>query len=269
MARNLIWFKLDVNFDTKIKELVSEFGAAGGYTFISLLQTIYGNEGYYCAWNQALCDEIGHLTKNEEEMVEKIVLACVDKGLFDRTMFEKYQILTSHGIQFRYYDCASRRKEGLIRPEYLLLRENEIFRTKAEREERLKKEEKSLSFSSLFLKEKEEKEEKIDSYIEKERQFLGLSVTEIEHLKSLCENDPALLLSFLKKAGNWARAHEKVFSKPYAELKKWIEEYISSSNKTNKQTSYDLDEWESFAMTFDPSIGLTEHQEDLASEESP
>lgn len=266
MARNLLWFKVDVNFDTKIKELVREYGGAGGFTFIVLLQNIYGNEGYYCVWNKTLCAEIGFLTANDEDTVDKIVQTCADKGLFDRAMFEKHQILTSHGIQYRYYDCASRRKEGLIRPEYLLLSENEIYRTKAEREERLKKEEKSLSFSSLFLK---EKEEKIDSYIEKERQFLGLSVTEIEHLKSLCDDDTALLLSFLKKAGNWARAHEKVFSKPYAELKKWIEEYKTRPEKINKQTSYDLDQWEEFAMNFDPTEGMQKHQPDSTDEDAP
>ena len=251
MPKNLLWFKCDINFDVRVKELVKTFGGGGGFTFVVLLQTIYGQEGYYLHWNEAMRDEIAHLTGNTEDEVEKIVHNCLDTGLFDMTMYEKYKILTSHGIQFRYYDCSSRRKESMIKSEYLLLGFNEVYRTKTERDEHSKKIEKSLSVSFK----REETKLKADE-IETERQTVGLSVSETEQLLQLCGGDELLLLCFLKKAATWVRDNNKAFKKPYAEIKKWVHEYSVSfkQNKPDKETSYDLDEWENFARNFDPSL---------------
>ena len=51
--------------------------------------------------------------------VSEIVGASIKRGIFDKTMFEKYGILTSVGIQQRYFQPVSSRKLVCVKEEYL------------------------------------------------------------------------------------------------------------------------------------------------------
>ena len=47
--------------------------------------------------------------------------ASVKRGIFDKNMFEKYSILTSKGIQERYFKAVDRRKQVFVKSQYLLV----------------------------------------------------------------------------------------------------------------------------------------------------
>ena len=59
-------------------------------------------------------------------VVSEIVSASVRRGIFDKDLFDKYHILTSNGIQKRYFEAVSRRTQINIIDEYLLVSDTQI-----------------------------------------------------------------------------------------------------------------------------------------------
>ena len=119
--KKLDWFKLDCQMDDKEKLIELEFGLIGFAVIVRLWQKIYGSEGYYCEWN----DDVALMFAGENHVsvgtVSEIVSAALRRGIFNKNLFEKFGILTSHGIQSRYFDCAGRRENKNLKSEYLLL----------------------------------------------------------------------------------------------------------------------------------------------------
>lgn len=123
MAKSkLDWFKLDCQLDDKFELIESEFGLKGFAIVIKLYQKIYGGEGYYCEWNDDVVLLFAKKNGLGGNIVSEIVDKCIQRGIFSGEMYEKYGILTSHGIQRRYYESTERRKFSKIRDEYLLLK---------------------------------------------------------------------------------------------------------------------------------------------------
>lgn len=54
--------------------------------------------------------------------VSEIVSAAIKRGIFDKDLYEKYQILTSEGVQKRYFSAVSRRKQVNVENAYLLIK---------------------------------------------------------------------------------------------------------------------------------------------------
>lgn len=119
--KGLEYFELDCVIDDKVKLLIAEFVMAGYGTIIRLYQKIYGEEGYYCHWDKDVallfCQENGMGRK----VVSEIINACIRRGLFDCGLYQRCQILTSKGIQKRYFRAASKKHGLKIVNDYLLI----------------------------------------------------------------------------------------------------------------------------------------------------
>jgi uncharacterized phage protein (TIGR02220 family) len=98
----------------------AEFGLKVFAIVVKLLQKIYGMDGYYCEWNDEVslmfACEIGAGVNDVSEIVE----AAIRRGLFDKTIYDKYHVLTSSGIQERYLNATGRRQKIVLFKEYLL-----------------------------------------------------------------------------------------------------------------------------------------------------
>lgn len=116
----LDWFKLDCFLDENMELIESEFGLTGFAIIVRIWQKIYGGEGYYCRWDRDIELLFAKRNNVSVNVVSEVVKYAIIRGIFDSGMFEKYGILTSHGIQARYYECASRRKGEKIKDIYLL-----------------------------------------------------------------------------------------------------------------------------------------------------
>ncbi|MEG2193150.1 MAG: DUF4373 domain-containing protein, partial [Oscillospiraceae bacterium] len=51
----------------------------------------------------------------------EIVRAAIKRGMFDKELYDKYQVLTSRGIQKRYFEVVSRRKVITVNDNILLV----------------------------------------------------------------------------------------------------------------------------------------------------
>lgn len=118
----LDYFPLDVDIfdDEKMVAISGEFGLKGEITVIKLLCTIYRN-GYFILWNDLLKFKLlRNLPGVSLELLESIVNRLVLWGFFDKALFDSVEVLTSRGIQTRYFAATSRRKTGDDLP-YLLI----------------------------------------------------------------------------------------------------------------------------------------------------
>lgn len=122
--QGLDYFPLDVNVDNKIEILESEYGILGFGFIVRLFQKIYAN-GYYLEWNEyspiLLKKEIGL----EREKINEFIEFCLEINIFDKKLYSEYNILTSRGIQKRYFTVCKRRKEIELIKEYLLVKPEE------------------------------------------------------------------------------------------------------------------------------------------------
>lgn len=118
------YFSFDVDFfnDDKIQLIEAEFGTKGSIVAIRLLCKIY-NEGYYYGWGGDQCLLFAKNAGSEftPQSVQDIVNGLIRRMFFDANCYEKYQILTSIGIQRRYLAATDRYKEVKMIKEYLLI----------------------------------------------------------------------------------------------------------------------------------------------------
>ena len=121
MNSGIPYFPLDVHLDDKFDLIEAEFGLTGFAIVVKLFQKIYGGQGYYCEWTNDVALLFAKIINEGGNVVSEIVSASVRRGIFDNKLFDKYHILTSEGIQRRYFEAVSRRKKVDVKKEYLLV----------------------------------------------------------------------------------------------------------------------------------------------------
>lgn len=111
MAKSGIdFFPLDVSLDSKFELIEAEFGLTGFGVVVHLLQEIYGKAGYYIEWTEEVALLFARKVGAGGSVVSEIIEASIKRGMFDKEIYDKYRVLTSRGIQKRYFEAVSRRK---------------------------------------------------------------------------------------------------------------------------------------------------------------
>ena len=104
------FFPLDVCLDKKFELIEAEYGLTGFGVIVHLLQEIYGKEGYYIEWTDEVALLFARRCGLGGGVVSEIIEASIRRGMFDKEIYDKYHVLTSRGIQKRYFEAVSRRK---------------------------------------------------------------------------------------------------------------------------------------------------------------
>jgi hypothetical protein len=122
LKQGLDYFPLDVDIDQddKIQVIEAEHGPLGFVIIIKLLAKIY-KEGYYYKWGETEEILFSKRANVDRNITRDVVNDCINYGIFDKNMFENHRILTSTGIQKRYFEAVLRRKEVFTERKYLLL----------------------------------------------------------------------------------------------------------------------------------------------------
>jgi hypothetical protein len=121
--RGFDYYPLDVDFyqDIRLRKLVRRQGCHGVAVYTLLLCYIY-RDGYYMRWDDDLpfvCSE--QLGEVDETRILSVINDCVEVGLFDADLYRTEHVLTSRGIQERYWQmCESTRRKNIIK-EYCLV----------------------------------------------------------------------------------------------------------------------------------------------------
>ena len=122
MAKSGIdYFPLDVTLNAKFELIEAEFGLTGFGVVVHLLQEIYGKAGYYIEWTEEVALLFARKVGLGGSVVSEIIEASIRRGMFDKEKYDKYHVLTSKGIQERYFEAVSRRKTLEVDYNILLL----------------------------------------------------------------------------------------------------------------------------------------------------
>ena len=115
------YFPVDVQFDDQLELLITDKGGIALSVIITIWQLIYQNNGYYIENGHDLLLLIKRRIMVDPQVTEDIITAALDRGIFDKNLHEKYNILTSRGIQKRYVTAARLKKSINIVKNYLLI----------------------------------------------------------------------------------------------------------------------------------------------------
>jgi hypothetical protein len=118
----LEYFPLDVNTDDKLELIEAEHGLQGFAIVIKLWQKIYSN-GYFIEWNEDIELLFSRRINSEKTLINSVITSCFHRNLLEKTMYDKYGILTSTGIQRRFFNVCKQSKRSSVTAidEYLLI----------------------------------------------------------------------------------------------------------------------------------------------------
>lgn len=178
MKNGVNYFPLDVYLDDNFKLLEAEFGLKGFGVIIKLYQKIYA-EGYFCHWDSEVMLLFSHDVGVGCGVVSEIINKALKRGIFNKELYDKYSILTSKGIQKRYFTIVKRRKVVEVKKEYLLINGMQNYQNAGEEEENAYINDKNVCKEEQ-RKEKESKVKKSKENIYIKRKFVKPTIAEVE-----------------------------------------------------------------------------------------
>ena len=131
----LDYFPLDVNFlsDLKIKKIIRAYGAQAVAVVMSVLTTIYRDNGYFATCDDDLIFIIADELKLEDGYVKNVIEKLIEVDFLSKEQKEKNNILTYIVIQERYLKACERRVKTTLNATYNLLNDssNELPQTES------------------------------------------------------------------------------------------------------------------------------------------
>lgn len=109
--------------DKKIDKLLDAQGWKGFGVYFFLCQSAYKMNGYYLEWDYDDCASTARKMGGGigSETVMETVKLCLLVGLFDNGLFDRWGVLTSKGIQRRFWAAAGERREVHLDSRFWLL----------------------------------------------------------------------------------------------------------------------------------------------------
>lgn len=109
--------------EPKIDKLLDAKGWKGFGVYFFLCQRAYKTNGYYYEWSYDACATTARKMGGgvNSGTVEETVRYCFQVDLFNQGLFDKWGILTSSGIQRRFWAVLSERRIKIVYKEYWLL----------------------------------------------------------------------------------------------------------------------------------------------------
>lgn len=112
---------IDADQDDKLAMIIAEYGVKGELFFDKLCGWIYKHEGYFVKWDESA--QLRFLRRYDYcgfsvSFINEVVPKLIKWGLFDKTVFDSFQILTSQRIQSTWLEATRKRSGSKILPEY-------------------------------------------------------------------------------------------------------------------------------------------------------
>ena len=113
--------------DAKIDKLLDAKGWKGFGIYFFLCQRAYKTNGYFYEWSYDDCATTARKMGGgiNSGTVEETVRFCFQVDLFNQGLFDRWGIITSRGIQRRFWSVLSERRSKTVYDEYWLLKPEE------------------------------------------------------------------------------------------------------------------------------------------------
>jgi len=115
------YFPLDCSPDAKLELFIAEAGIDSFGILIFIWSMIYRENGYWMPYSKDIVLLLRKHTLSDPEKIETAIQKSVDRNIFDKKTFEKYKILTSSGIQKRFFQIAKKKKEVIAYKDIILI----------------------------------------------------------------------------------------------------------------------------------------------------
>lgn len=147
------YFPVDTRFDDDLQLLIADIGAEGLGILITIWQAIYNDHGYYIEYDEKFPLKIKQRCFSHVEKIVSVVENAIKHGLFNLDLYKNHKILTSRGIQKRFFTAARWKKKIDFVAEYGLI---DLSHVKKELN-LVKKEENCGSYATYKIKQNEMK----------------------------------------------------------------------------------------------------------------
>ncbi len=119
--QGLDYFPHDCHFDDQLEYIIALHKEIGYYSYFRLLEKIYSGHGYYMDADEKSIILISSKINVDIILLNDIINNCLCEHLFNETLYNDYEILSSRGIQARFFEAVKRRKNIDIINEYILI----------------------------------------------------------------------------------------------------------------------------------------------------
>ena len=122
MKEGIEFYPFPTIYSTALSMILAEFGVAGLGVYALIGSKIFSENGYFM---EASEDAVMLLKRAcgmsiSDDMVERVIKACVKREIFDKDKYERYGILTSEKVQRDYLIAVRRRKKLELIGNYIL-----------------------------------------------------------------------------------------------------------------------------------------------------
>ncbi|GAC1385851.1 MAG: hypothetical protein NVSMB45_15080 [Ginsengibacter sp.] len=121
----LLYFPMntDIIHNPKLKLVVSEFKSKSWAVILPMYCKIYREKGYYVDWFN---DDIKLLfaedeAKSELGFVNEVIAGCIRRGVFNKSVFDLFGVLTTDRIQENFIEAKKRNKNVEMIRQFLLI----------------------------------------------------------------------------------------------------------------------------------------------------
>lgn len=291
MKYGLDYFPFDTNFfhDKKIRALRGKYGSDGVMVFQYIICEIYRDKGYYTELDEEFVLCMSDDLSLTEDSTRQIMNYLLSRSLLDCTLAKSVKVLTAKSIQRRFQEAKKGLKRDVeVKAEYWLLDESEtlsFIKVRSEKDKSEKnssKSEKNSSKSGIYsTKESKEKKSKVNESKEnnsepdgsasspstkkpvrhKYGEYKHVMLTDEQYSKLIADFGEVKTADYIRQCDEYCEQHSKHYSNYNLTIRKWIKQdeekggrSVSSKQRhDNTAASYDLDEWEKFALSYDPN----------------
>ena len=130
LKNGLMYFPMDVDFfkDRKIRSLKIKFGMDGVAIYLYILCMIFDEDGYYLTTDEDFYLYIEDDTGISEDKARNILEFMCDRNMFDKSLAQNDNVLTSEEIQLKFQDAKKGSKRDFkVNRDYWLVSEEETL----------------------------------------------------------------------------------------------------------------------------------------------
>lgn len=117
----LDYFPMDCYVDDEVNLIIADYGIEGFGVLVAMFQSIY-SKGYFMEWSYRQQKLFSRKIGLEFEKTVAVINECLEWGIFDKELFEAYEILTSERIQEHYMSSTYKRVGVTMLKEFLLVK---------------------------------------------------------------------------------------------------------------------------------------------------
>lgn len=271
IKKGLDYFPLDVDFfeDKKIRALKGKYGLDGVMVYLYAICQIY-KEGYYAYLDEdfILCmsDDLSITEYSTRQILKYLFSRSLLCEIKDSTLAKPVTIITAASIQRRFQEAKKgAKRDVVVEAKYWILKKSEtlsfikVYPNENKSEKNPDKSEKNPDKSEKNPTKKSKEKKRKVKYMSSDGK-IALENLSQEQYRQLCGMSSASVVDkYISKIVNWQSRSGRLCTQPYETIKSWIEKDGKFSEPKN--TSYDLDQWEHWAMNYGLNEEMSKNDE--------